>query len=56
LSNEQIKHLALIAYHCYDSVDVVGRCLQLLTQRGVCAGNALQSFVDHVNRLQPPSR
>lgn len=53
LTDEQIKQLALVAYHCYDSVDVVGRCLQLLAQRGACAGNALQSFVDHINGSQP---
>ncbi len=34
MSSEQLKHLALIAHHCYQSVDLALRCVLLLEQRG----------------------
>lgn len=34
LDAEQLKQLALIAHHCYGSVDLAVRCLYLLEQRG----------------------
>lgn len=33
-SDEQLKHLALIAHHCYRSFDLVLRCILLLEKRG----------------------
>ena len=33
-SNDELKKLALIAHHCYGSIDLVARCLFLLTNRG----------------------
>lgn len=33
--DEQLKHLALIAHHCYGSHDLALRCVMLLRQRGV---------------------
>ena len=34
LTAEQLKHLALIAHHCYGSFDLALFCLQALEQRG----------------------
>ncbi|GJF10166.1 hypothetical protein NGTWS0302_31680 [Mycolicibacterium cyprinidarum] len=34
LSDEQLKHLALIAHHCYGSFDLALRCVKLLEERG----------------------
>lgn len=34
LNNEQLKHLVLIAHHCYHSYDLALHCLLLLEQRG----------------------
>jgi hypothetical protein len=33
MSDEQLKHLALIAHHCYQSFDLSLRCVMLLEQR-----------------------
>lgn len=33
-SDEQLKHLALIAHHCYSSYDLAMRCMMYLEQRG----------------------
>ncbi len=35
LDNEQLKHMALVAHHCYGSFDLAVRCLWLLEKRGV---------------------
>lgn len=34
MSDEQLKHLALISHHCYGSFDLALRCVMLLEQRG----------------------
>lgn len=45
LSDEQLKHLALIAHHCYGSYDLVVRCLWLLEQRGVLAADVRMRYL-----------
>ena len=35
MSDEQLKHLALIVHHCYGSFDLALRCIMLLEQRQV---------------------
>ena len=37
MTDEQLKHLALIAHHCYGSIDLTLRCVVLLEQRQVIA-------------------
>ncbi len=37
MSDEQLKHLALIAHHCYYSFDLALRCLTVLEERGALA-------------------
>nr|ABP47558.1 methyltransferase FkbM family [Mycolicibacterium gilvum PYR-GCK] len=44
LSDEQLKHLALIAHHCYGSVDLALRCVMLLEDRGSIEVGARQRY------------
>jgi FkbM family methyltransferase len=45
MDNEQLKHLALIAHHCYKSHDLVLHCLARLAGRNAIAPNAVDLFV-----------
>ncbi len=45
MSDEQLKHLALIAHHCYRSVDLALRCVMLLEQRGALAAGAQNGYL-----------
>ena len=44
----QLKHLCLLMHHCYGSIDLSGRCLELLEQRGVISNNVAR-YVDYLN-------
>ena len=44
LSDEQLKHLALIAHHCYSSFDLALRCVMLLEQRQVLETGSQQRY------------
>ena len=44
MSDEQLKHLALIAHHCYGSFDLATRCVLLLEQRGALEAGARQRY------------
>ena len=44
MSGEQIKHLALIAHHCYKSFDLALRCVMLLEQRGALERGAQRAY------------
>jgi hypothetical protein len=45
MSGEQLKHLAIIAHHCYRSFDLVANCLQHLRTRSEVAQDALASYL-----------
>lgn len=45
MSDEQLKHLALIAHHCYRSYDLALRCIMLLEQRGVLDEGSQHSYL-----------
>jgi FkbM family methyltransferase len=45
MSDEQLKHLALIAHHCYKSFDLALRCVMVLEQRGVVAMGAQRQYL-----------
>lgn len=45
MSDEQLKHLALIALHCYRSIDLALRCVMLLEQRGALAVGSQQMYL-----------
>ncbi|QZT63301.1 FkbM family methyltransferase [Mycolicibacterium austroafricanum] len=46
LSDEQLKHLALIAHHCYSSYDLALRCVMLLERRGSLKTGAQQRYLE----------
>jgi FkbM family methyltransferase len=46
MSDEQLKHLALISHYCYGSVDLALRCLMLLEQRKVLKAGAQQRYLE----------
>lgn len=45
ISDEQLKHLALIAHHCYKSFDLALRCVMLLEQRQVLKAGTQQQYL-----------
>jgi FkbM family methyltransferase len=45
MTDEQLKHLALIAHHCYASFDLAFRCVQLLEERRVLETGSLQRYL-----------
>jgi len=45
IRDEQLKHLALIAHHCYRSFDLALRCVMLLEQRQALKPGAQQAYV-----------
>ncbi len=45
MSDEQLKHLALIAHYCYRSVDLALRCVMLLERRGSVQKGAQQKYL-----------
>jgi FkbM family methyltransferase len=45
MSDDQLKHLALIAHHCYASVDLALRCLLLLERRGALPAGSRRAYL-----------
>jgi FkbM family methyltransferase len=45
MDDEQLKHLALIAQHCYGSYDLAIHCLDRLAKRNVIANDAVERFI-----------
>ena len=50
MSDDQLKHLCLIAHACYGSFDLAGHCVALLEQRKAMAAGALQHYVELLRR------
>jgi hypothetical protein len=46
MSEEQLKHLALVAHHCYRSFDLALRCVMLLEQRQALDAGTQQRYLD----------
>lgn len=46
MTDEQLKHLALIAHHCYQSFDLALRCVMLLEQRQALAAGTQQRYLE----------
>ncbi len=46
MSDEQLKHLALIAHSCYRSFDLALRCVMLLEQRQVLESGTQQRYLE----------
>lgn len=49
MNDEQLKHLALIAHHCYGSFDLALRCVKLLEERQALQSGAQQRYVQLVS-------
>jgi FkbM family methyltransferase len=47
---EQWKQLALIAHHCYGSVDLVARCLNILAERGAIPDKSSDRYLSSVGK------
>jgi hypothetical protein len=45
MSDEQLRHLALIAHHCYRSIDLALRCVMLLEQSGALTFGAQKAYL-----------
>lgn len=46
MSDEQLKHLAMISHHCYESFDLAFRCVRLLEDRRAVAAGSAQRYLD----------
>jgi FkbM family methyltransferase len=51
MSDEQLKHLALIAHHCYRSFDLALRCVMLLEQRQALEAASQERYLTIVAAL-----
>jgi FkbM family methyltransferase len=45
MSDEQLKHLALIAHHCYASYDLAANCIHHLASRGALTSDAVGRYL-----------
>jgi FkbM family methyltransferase len=45
MSSEQLKHLALVAHHCYGSYDLAARCIHFLAARAAAAADAVGQYL-----------
>ena len=45
MTAEQLKHLAMIAHHCYESYDLATNCIHNLAQRGAVAADAVGRYL-----------
>lgn len=50
MSDEQLKHLALIAHHCYRSFDLALRCVMLLEQRAAMLPGAQKRYFEILSK------
>jgi FkbM family methyltransferase len=45
MTPEQLKHLAIIAHHCYGSLDLATNCIYQLIQRGLMEANSVERYL-----------
>lgn len=45
IGTEQLKHLAMVAHHCYASYDLVVRCLHAIVARGAAPTDAVTQYM-----------
>jgi FkbM family methyltransferase len=53
MTDEQLKHLALLAHHCYGSFDLALRCVVLLQNRRAVAPDSWQRYVEMLGANAP---
>ena len=56
MSNEQLKQLAMVLHHVYQSHDAVGRCISILQERGTLGTSCLDDYVLFLNSENQPFR
>ena len=49
LSDDQLKHMALIVHLCYRSFDLAMRCIMLLEQRNALPAGTQKSYIDTIS-------
>jgi len=49
MTDEQLKHLALVAHHCYKSYDLATRCLHHLAARSAVAADSVGRYLSELN-------
>ena len=54
MSAEQLKHLALVAHHCYGSFDLATNCLYHLTRLGAAPPDAIQQYLKTLKKPTSP--
>jgi FkbM family methyltransferase len=52
MSTGQLKHLAMIAHHCYGSIDLALRCILMLEERGELPAGTQQKYVSSLPPLK----
>jgi len=52
MSDEQLKHLALIVHQCYSSFDLALRCVMLLEQRQVLKAGTQEQYIKLLSTVQ----
>ena len=52
MNSEQLKHLAMVAHHCYSSYDLAANCVHNLVSRGAIATDALAQYLAIVSGQQ----
>lgn len=50
MSVEQWKHLALVAHHCYGSVDLAARCLNMLAELGAVPKGSSERYLSSLGK------
>jgi len=50
ISDEQLKHLALISHACYKSFDLSMRCIAILEQRGAIPAGSMSRYPSMISR------
>jgi FkbM family methyltransferase len=56
MDGEQLKHLALIAHHCYGSFDLALNCIHHLASRGAIPPDAKNRYVALLQTARPAAR
>jgi FkbM family methyltransferase len=49
LDAEQLKHLTVVAHHCYRSYDLAANCITQLMRRSAVSSEALERYINFVN-------
>jgi hypothetical protein len=47
---EQLKHLAIIAHHCYKSFDLTVNCIHRLAERNAVPADSVSRYLAHGSR------